>query len=240
MLPPAATMTAPFEVAPRRPSPAISAMATMAGAGAADVLETKGIDAVAKSEASAPAPMEPTRAAPPTPKPKSRRRIPRPSLQNQYIYAHPAPTLNSILAAEAVAAEAEEAEIDWRLLAAAAAKRGRNPSVTSNETALFTPAMSITSLASTLVDRASVHSSTTAAGSQAASADRYGWEESLSARSSLDLGSRASEETTRDYRGGADMMAPPPAAPQERAQERGFMGKRGLLWKVLTMNARGV
>ena len=242
MLPPAATMTAPFEVDPHRPSPAISAMATMAGAGAANVLETKGVDVVAKSEASAPAPTEPTRVAPPTPKPKPRRRIPRPSLQNQYIYAHPAPTLNSILAAEAArpltAAEAEELEIDWRLVAAAASKRGRNPSVTSNETALFTPAMSITSLASTLVDRASVHSSTTAAGSQ--SADRYGWEESLSARSSLELGSRASEETTRGFSLGDDMMAPPPAAAQERAHERGFMGKKGLLWKVLTMNARGV
>ncbi|ELR08652.1 hypothetical protein VC83_03870 [Pseudogymnoascus destructans] len=231
-------MTAPFEVAPRRPSPAISSMPTMTGAGAADVLETKGVDAVAKSEAPAPAPTEPTRMAPPKPKP--RRRIPRPSLQNQYIYAHPALTLNSILAAEAArpvkGAEADEAEIDWRLLAAAATKRGCNPSVTSNDTALFTPAMSVTSLASTLVDRASVHSSITAAGSQATSTDRYGWEESLSARSSLDLGARAGEETERGFSGGADMMAPPPAA----AQERGFMGKRGLLWKVLTMNARGV
>lgn len=227
-------MTAPFEVAPRRPSPAISAMATMAGAGAANVLETKGVDAVAKSEA--PAPTEPTRAAPPTPKPKPKHRIHRPTLQGQYIYAHPAPTLNSILAAEAARSVpdvgADEAEIDWRLLAAAAAKRGRTPSVTSNETALMMPSMSITSLASTLVDRASVHSSTTVAGSQAtADPDRYGWEESLSARSSLDSG--ASEETARGFRGGD--MTPPLAV-----QERGFMGKRGLLWKVLTMNARGV
>ncbi|OBT52153.1 hypothetical protein VE04_09981, partial [Pseudogymnoascus sp. 24MN13] len=135
-------------------------MAAMAGAGAANVLETKGVDAVAKSEApAAPAPTEPTRVAPPTPKPKPRRRIPRPSLQNQYIYAHPAPTLNSILAAEAArpvtAAEAEEVEIDWRLVAAAASKRGRNPSVTSNETALFTPAMSITcSASSSSIERA--------------------------------------------------------------------------------------
>ncbi|KFZ24445.1 hypothetical protein V502_01075 [Pseudogymnoascus sp. VKM F-4520 (FW-2644)] len=216
-------MTAPSEVTLRRPSPAISAMATMAGAGAANVLETKGVDAVAKSE------------APPKPK----HRIHRPTLQGQYIYARPAPTLNSILAAEAARSVpdvgADEAEIDWRLLAAAAAKRGRTPSVTSNETALMTPSMSITSLASTLVDRASVHSSTTVAGSQAtADPDRYGWEESLSARSSLDSG--ASEETARSFRGG-DMT--PPLAVQERA-ERGFMGKRGLLWKVLTMNARGV
>ncbi|OBT69851.1 hypothetical protein VE03_00687 [Pseudogymnoascus sp. 23342-1-I1] len=229
-------MTAPFEVAPRRPSPAISAMATMAGAGAANVLETKGVDAVAKSEAPT-APMEPTRAPPPTPKP--RHRIHRPTLQRQYIYAHPAPTLNSILAAEAARpvpdVEGDEAEIDWRLLAAAATKRGRNPSVTSNETALMTPAMSITSLASTLVDRASVHSSTTVAGSQVTASDRYGWEESLSARSSVDSG--ASEETARSFRtgGGGDMTTPPQAV-----QERGFMGKRGLLWKVLTMNARGV
>ncbi|KFY41019.1 hypothetical protein V494_03247 [Pseudogymnoascus sp. VKM F-4513 (FW-928)] len=209
-------------------------MATMAGAGSADVLETKGLDAVAKSQTPVPE-------APPTPKPKPKRRIPRPSLQNQYIYARPAPTLNSILAAEAARSaqdvEADEVEVDWRLLAAAAAKRGRNPSVTSNETALLTPSMSITSLASTLVDRASVHSSTTAAGSQAAAADRYGWEESLSARSSVDSG--ASEETARTFRGperGGDIT--PPVAVQERA-EKGFMGKRGLLWKVLTMNARG-
>ena len=214
-------------------------MATMAGAGSADVLETKGVDAVAKSEAPTPAPAEPV----PTPKPKPKRRIPRPSLQNQYIYAHPAPTLNSILAAEAAreaarlaqATEPDEPEIDWRLLTAAAAKRGRNPSVTSNETALLTPAMSITSLASTLVDRASVHSSTTVAGSQVAASDRYGWEESLSARSSVDSG--ASEETARSFRGGD---ATPTAAAQESSQERGLMGKRGLLWKVLTMNTRGM
>ncbi|KFY19809.1 hypothetical protein V493_07827 [Pseudogymnoascus sp. VKM F-4281 (FW-2241)] len=208
-------------------------MATMAGAGAADVLETKGVDAVAKSEA--PAPSEP-----PTPRPKSRHRIHRPTLQRQYIYAHPAPTLDSILAAETARpiqdTEPDEVDIDWRLLAAAAAKRGRTPSVTSNETALMTPAMSITSLASTLVDHSSVHSTTTAAGSQAAD-DRYGWEESLSARSSLDSG--ASEETARSFRAGCADMASPAAA-QERAQERGFMGKRGLLWKVLTMNTRGV
>ncbi|KFY91618.1 hypothetical protein V498_05382 [Pseudogymnoascus sp. VKM F-4517 (FW-2822)] len=243
-------MTAPFEVAPRRPSPAISAMATMAGAGAADVLETKGVDAVAKSEAPTPTaptptpPMEPTRAAPPTPKPKPRHRIHRPTLQGQYIYAHPAPTLNSILADEAARAlrdlEIEETEIDWRLLSAAAAKRGRTPSVTSNETALMTPSMSITSLASTLVDRASVHSSTTVAGSHVteADADRYGWEESLSARSSLDSG--VSEETARSFRDlGGDATPRPTAEVQERT-ERGFMGKRGLLWKVLTMNARGM
>lgn len=190
---------------------------------------------VAKSEAPVPAPMEPTREAPPAPKPKPRRRIPRPSLQGQYIYAHPAPTLNSILAAEAARPVPDvdaDVDIDWRLLAAAAAKRNRTPSVTSNETALVTPGMSITSLASTLVDRASVHSSTTTGASQAA--DRYGWEESLSARSSLDSG--VSEETARSFRGGVET---PPAETQERV-ERGFMGKRGLLWKVLTMNTRGV
>lgn len=224
----AATMTAPLEVTPRPPSTTITAMATMAGAGPGDLAETtRGVDAVAKSEA----PMAPTRAAPPAPKPK--RRFPRPSLQGQYIYAHPAPTLNSILAAEAarpIPDTDDEVEIDWRLLAGAAAKRGRTPSVTSNETALVTPGMSITSLASTLVDHASVHSSTTAAASQGA--DRYGWEESLSARSSLD-----SEDTARSFRGG---YATPPSAAQERSQERGLLGKKGLLWKVLTMNARGV
>ncbi|KFY61420.1 hypothetical protein V496_05008 [Pseudogymnoascus sp. VKM F-4515 (FW-2607)] len=136
--------------------------------------------------------------------------------------------------------EIEETEIDWRLLSAAAAKRGRTPSVTSNETALMTPSMSITSLASTLVDRASVHSSTTVAGSHVteADADRYGWEESLSARSSLDSG--VSEETARSFRDlGGDATPRPTAEVQERT-ERGFMGKRGLLWKVLTMNARGM
>lgn len=102
----------------------------------------------------------------------------------------------------------------------------------------MTPAMSITSLASTLVDRASVHSSTTVTGSQAADADRYGWEESLSARSSLDSG--ASEETARSFRGTGGEATPRPTAEVQERTEKGFMGKRGLLWKVLTMNTRGV
>jgi hypothetical protein len=85
--------------------------------------------------------------------------------------------------------------------------------------------MSLTSLASTLVDKASVHSSTTSMSTDSGFYDRYGWEEEHQSRRSMD--SQASEQTITGLR--ATLEFPP-------LDER---PKKGLLWKVLNMNARG-
>src|SRR5690349_1378834 len=86
-------MMAPFELAPRRPS-VINAMATMAGAGTEGSEGTRGVDVVAKSDM--PSQAETQKPNNMIPKHRSTRSSPR----VQYAYAHPAPTLDAILADE--------------------------------------------------------------------------------------------------------------------------------------------
>ena len=225
-------MPAPFEANPRHPSVAINAMASMAGAGTADTGETEGVDAVAKSHDQTDMTVEKQRQSQEIPNLKLKQNIRRPALprQAQYVYAYPAPSLDTVVAEMARShpiSDSESEEVDWKLLTAAAARRPRTPSVTSNDTALLTPAMSTTSVASTLLSRETVHSSTTIT-TATTRGDQYGWEEELTARTSVESG--ASEETAKSLRG---VLTAPIVAP-----DKGFLGKKGLLWKVLTMNTK--
>jgi len=164
--------------------------------------------------------------------PKPLRWLPRPQLQSQYIYAKPAPTIDSVVAAEArqqlpprgssetsSSTPYNNLEPSWKAVAARQASHSPHP------IALTSPSMSLTSLASTLVDKASVHSSMTLTSADSGFYDRYGWEEEHHFRRSMD--SQASEQTITGLR--TTLEFPP-------LDDR---PKKGLLWKVLNMNARG-
>lgn len=162
--------------------------------------------------------------------PKPIRWLPRPQLQSQYIYAKPLTTLDSILDEdlEDLPSNATcghfEVSKECEPICKAAATRQKAASLCRSQALPRTSSMSLTSLASTLVDNSVVHSSTTAAAGSP-SGDRYGWEEEHGSRRSLD--SEASEETVTELR-------PTMSYPLSDCKP-----KKGLLWKVLNMNGRG-